>query len=53
MNLKEDLILIGGGGHCRSCGDVIEMDGHFVIRDIVDQKETYILDSRTPSCLAR
>jgi hypothetical protein len=22
---KEDIILIGGGGHCRSCIDVIEM----------------------------
>ena len=40
MNLKEDLILIGGGGHCRSCIDVIEMEGKFTIRGIVDQKES-------------
>ncbi len=44
MNLKEDLILIGGGGHCRSCIDVIEMDGRFTIRGIVDEKEA--LDPR-------
>ena len=39
MNLNEDLILIGGGGHCRSCVDVIEMDGRFAIRGIVDEKD--------------
>ena len=39
MNLKEDLILIGGGGHCRSCIDVIEMEGRFTIRGIVDEKD--------------
>ena len=39
MKRKEDLILIGGGGHCRSCIDVIEMDGRFTIRGIVDEKE--------------
>ena len=43
MSLIEDLILIGGGGHCRSCIDVIEADGRFAIRGIVDEKET--LDS--------
>lgn len=40
MRSKEDLILIGGGGHCRSCIDVIEMEGRFTIRGIVDEKET-------------
>ena len=39
MNLKEDLILIGGGEHCRSCIDVIEMNGRFTILGIVDEKE--------------
>lgn len=38
MKQKEDLILIGGGGHCRSCIDVIEMDGRFSICGIVDEK---------------
>ncbi len=36
MSQKEDLILIGGGGHCRSCIDVIEAEGRFAIRGVVD-----------------
>ena len=36
MAKKDDLILIGGGGHCRSCIDVIETEDRFVIRGIVD-----------------
>lgn len=43
MKHTEELILIGGGGHCRSCIDVIEMDGRFTICGIVDDKEA--LDS--------
>jgi len=39
MKHKEDLILIGGGGHCRSCIDVIEMEGRFTICGIIDEKE--------------
>jgi len=34
----EDIILIGGGGHCRSVIDVIESENKFLIRGIVDQK---------------
>ena len=30
-----DLLLIGGGGHCRSCIDVIEAEGQYQIRGIV------------------
>lgn len=30
-----DLLLIGGGGHCRSCIDVIEANCHYRIRGIV------------------
>lgn len=33
---KKDLILIGGGGHCKSCIDVIEVEGRFKISGIVD-----------------
>jgi len=33
------LILIGGGGHCRSAIDVIESDGRFSITGITDKKE--------------
>ena len=35
---KKDLILIGGGGHCRSCIDVIESEGHFNVAGIVDEE---------------
>ncbi len=34
--MKEKIILIGGGGHCKACIDVIELSGHFHIEGIVD-----------------
>jgi sugar O-acyltransferase (sialic acid O-acetyltransferase NeuD family) len=37
--MDQELILIGGGGHCKSCVDVIEEDGKFRIRGIVDVPE--------------
>ena len=37
--MKEPLILIGGGGHCKSCIDVIEMEDRYLIKGILDQKE--------------
>jgi sugar O-acyltransferase (sialic acid O-acetyltransferase NeuD family) len=36
---KEKLILVGGGGHCKSCIDVIETENRFEISGIVDIKE--------------
>lgn len=36
---KEKIILIGGGGHCKSCIDVIETEGKYSIAGIVDVKE--------------
>ncbi|KPK27754.1 MAG: acetyltransferase [Desulfobacterales bacterium SG8_35_2] len=36
---KENLILVGGGGHARSCIDVIEMSGQYSIAGIVDLPE--------------
>ena len=33
------IILIGGGGHCKSCIEVIESKGDFVIAGIIDVKE--------------
>jgi sugar O-acyltransferase (sialic acid O-acetyltransferase NeuD family) len=36
--LKKVLVLIGGGGHCRSCIDVIEQAGEFRVIGIVDMK---------------
>jgi sugar O-acyltransferase (sialic acid O-acetyltransferase NeuD family) len=35
----DDLILFGGGGHCRSCIDVIEMEKKFRIAGIIDVAE--------------
>ena len=37
--MKEKIILIGGGGHCRACIDVIEREGRFTIAGIVDMPE--------------
>lgn len=37
-NLKK-LILIGGGGHCCSCIDVIELEGKYKIVGILDKSE--------------
>lgn len=34
-----DLYLVGGGGHCRSCIDVIELEGQYKIKGIFDKKE--------------
>jgi sugar O-acyltransferase (sialic acid O-acetyltransferase NeuD family) len=36
---KLPLILIGGGGHCRSCIDVIDLEGKYTIEGILDAKE--------------
>ena len=35
-----DLLLVGGGGHCRSCIDVIEKQGHYRIRGIVQHSSS-------------
>lgn len=36
MPMKRDIILVGGGGHCRSCIDVIEQTERFVVGGIID-----------------
>lgn len=46
MSNQQDIILIGGGGHCHACIDVIEMDGRFKILGIVDEKDE--LDTMLP-----
>lgn len=33
---KDNIILIGAGGHCRSCIDVIERDGRYKVAGIVE-----------------
>jgi sugar O-acyltransferase (sialic acid O-acetyltransferase NeuD family) len=39
MTTRQDIILVGGGGHCRSCIDVIEATGAYTIKGIVDVAE--------------
>ncbi|MBI4645951.1 MAG: acetyltransferase, partial [Bacteroidia bacterium] len=31
MKGKQKIILIGGGGHCKACSDVIETEGKYNI----------------------
>ena len=35
----EQILLIGGGGHCKSVIDVIELEGKYIIAGIIDKKE--------------
>ncbi|MBT3747438.1 MAG: acetyltransferase [Bacteroidetes bacterium] len=37
--MKEQIILLGGGGHCKSCIDVIEEEGKYTIAGILDMPE--------------
>jgi len=37
--MKEPLLLIGGGLHCKTCIDVIEQEGRFYVKGILDLKE--------------
>ena len=39
MSSKEEIILVGGGGHCKSCIEVIEQEGLFAIKGIIDVPE--------------
>jgi sugar O-acyltransferase (sialic acid O-acetyltransferase NeuD family) len=36
--MSKKIILIGGGGHCKSCIDVIEKEGRFEIEGILDRQ---------------
>lgn len=37
--MKEKIVLLGGGGHCRSVIDIIEQEYRFEIVGIIDKKE--------------
>ena len=37
--MKPQLLLVGGGGHCKSVIDVIEQENQYIIAGIIDQKE--------------
>ncbi len=36
---KPNIILIGGGGHCKACIDVIEQENKYTIAGIIDVPE--------------
>ncbi len=40
LKSEQEIILLGGGGHCRSCIDIIESSGVFKIAGIVEQPGT-------------
>ena len=46
--MSDKIILIGGGGHCKSCIDVIELEGKFRISGIIDNT---LLESDTKEVL--
>lgn len=37
--MASKLILIGGGGHCKACIDVIETTGQFIITGVIDKND--------------
>jgi sugar O-acyltransferase (sialic acid O-acetyltransferase NeuD family) len=37
--MQKELYLIGGGGHCKSCIDVIEQEGIYQIKGIIDLED--------------
>ena len=37
--MRKEILLIGGGGHCKSVIDVIEQENRFTIAGIIDRKE--------------
>ena len=52
-NRKPEILLIGGGGHCRSVIDVIEQENSYTISGIIDTKElvgTEILGYKVVGC---
>jgi len=51
--MKPKILLIGGGGHCKSVIDVIEQENKFIIAGIIDKKEligTKILNYKIIGC---
>ena len=53
MQKRSEILLIGGGGHCKSVIDVIEQEGRYTIAGIVDKKEllgTKVLNYEVIAC---
>ncbi len=38
--MKSKLVMIGGGGHCLACADIVELEARFEIVGIVDRTDT-------------
>ncbi|MCK5110888.1 MAG: NeuD/PglB/VioB family sugar acetyltransferase [Arcobacteraceae bacterium] len=50
---KNEIILVGGGGHCKAVIDIIELEDKFTIAGIIDKKELigqYILGYKIIGC---
>lgn len=37
--MKKIIVLVGGGGHCRACIDVLDLAGYYEVAGIVDSRE--------------
>lgn len=37
--MEKEIILVGGGGHCKACIDVVEQEGKYTIAGVVDTPE--------------
>ena len=45
--MKKKIILIGAGGHCKACIDVIELENKFKIVGLIDKKKNFINHYKT------
>ena len=43
-SFMKKIILVGGGGHCKSCIDVIENENKYKIIGIIDKKKNFLLN---------
>ena len=46
--MKEKILLIGGGGHCKSVIDVVELEGRYSVSGIIDKRE--LVGSKVLGC---
>ena len=37
--MNKNIILVGGGGHCKSCIDIVETESKYEIKGIIDVPE--------------
>jgi len=51
--MKQSILLVGGGGHCKSVIDVLELENKFIIAGVIDKKEligTEVLGYKVLGC---